>query len=390
MTTQPQAVLDYGSINGKVRELGDGSLVVPARFSRAGTQIYGAPRFDVPTPVMRHAKDWLAPETIAQLAGITITIGHAAMIDDENVNSHSVGMVGTDVHIDGEWSAGDLIVQGKRAKSMALAGMDLSVGYYAEFRQECGVHDGITYEWAMYPIRMNHVALVERGRAGGARVMLDSVENGLHCLTQQCNATVAGGDLMTEPTTPEVSAAGQGWLEVVVDGESHKVRQGPADLIVRLAKERDVAIAACAAAQTVADEAAGKIAGLESDVQALKDAKPDLDAIRAEVKDAVSSRYALEADVKSLGLDVTDAMSDDDVRRAAVADMSPSAKIEHMNADNIGGLYAYLMAERKGATAADRALRGTLDSIATDRATQAAAQTPGDLALVSAVTGAHK
>ena len=387
MPNQTEIFDRIGLDTANIKTLGDGSLMVKARLSRAGLQYYGAPRFDSLTPVMRHAKDWLSPETVSQLAGLPITIRHAAMVDEDNVGELSVGVVGTDVHVDdAEYTAARIVVQGRKAKTLLLSGQmtELSVGYYAEFRREPGVHDGVPYEWVMYPVRMNHVALLERGRAGGAKVLLDTAENGLHRLVEQSPTIVAGDAPMSDTNAPAVTPAGQGWLEVVVDGENHKVRQGPADLIVRLAKERDIAVADAAAAKVEAGEAKGKIAGLESEVQKLKDAAPDKDALRAEVKDEVSRRYILEADCKSVGVEVADEKDDVTLRREAIALIDSDIKLEHMADTEIGGLYSYLMGKSKGASKATKSLLATIDGIAAD-GDKAPAMTPGDLALVSAL-----
>ena len=362
----------------KVKTLGDGSLMLPARFSRAGIQVYGAPRFDVPTNVMRHAKDWLAPTAVAQLAGLTLTVDHVHMVDEDNVSAVSVGMVGTDVGVEDGHTVGTIIVQGKATKDLILsrAKVDLSVGYSASIVPESGVHDGVPYEWAMYPVSMNHVAIVESGRAGSARIMLDSAQDGLHCLAQQSVQTVQRGDTMSEQTI-DVNDAGKGWTEVVIDGESVKVRRDASALLVRVAKERNMAIADAA-------EKTGKIAGLEAKIAELKAATPNDAEIRDAVANELKGRWALEADCKAIGVEVADSVSDADLRRAAIAKLSPDFKIDKMADAEIGGLYNYLIGESKAAKAGDAQLRDAIDGIGKGDVS-GPELTPGQLAMRSAL-----
>ena len=186
---------------------------------------------------------------------------------------------------------------------------------------------------------------------------------------------------MTEPKAPEVNSAGQGWLSVVVDGETVKVRQGPADMIVRLAKERDVAVADAAANKTKAEEAEGKIAGMASDLQKIKDAAPDKDALRAEVKDELGRRFILEANCKSVGVEVADSKSDADLMREAIGLLDGDVKIDKMPDAGIGALYTYLLGNEKKASDADKSLRVTLDEIATDKKGDDATPNPVAVAL---------
>lgn len=193
---------------------------------------------------------------------------------------------------------------------------------------------------------------------------------------------------MTEPGI-QTTDGENGWVEVVVDGESVKVRKTPADLIVRIAKERDAYRDSATKATDRADAAEGKIAALEAKVAALDAAKPDLDKMRDSIREEVKGRVTLERECADLGIEVTDDKSDADLRREAVKDMDPTInRVDAMNDAAIGGVYQYLIAQRNAAKAANANLAGVLADVAKDAA-KPAEKSPATLDLEAAVASSN-
>jgi len=108
------------------------------------------------------------PEVVAASArtfeGVPITMDHpAALVDADGVEREAVGMVSDVVFDDATGRLrGDLLIWDERGiRAVADGTRELSAGYEAEYRR-----DGSGYR--QQDIRGNHVALVQRGRAGSA------------------------------------------------------------------------------------------------------------------------------------------------------------------------------------------------------------------------------
>ncbi len=368
----------------------DGSMLIPARFSRAGVYLYhdadGNPR-----RVLRHPDDVLSPEALSDIAGITVTLLHPdEMVTPSNYAQYGVGTVGTDVHRDGDHSAGTMIIHREDAQRAVAGGIEeISLGYWASVTDEAGTWDGEPYDARQRNQQHNHAALVPVGRAGpGARLLLDTAGNALQPWAQQLDGHCPRSATMTEPGI-QTTDGENGWVEVVVDGESVKVRKTPADLIVRIAKERDAYRDTATKATDRADAAEGKIAALEAKVTALDAAKPDLDKMRDSIREEVKGRVTLERECADLGIEVTDDKTDADLRREAVKDMDPTInRVDAMNDAAIGGVYQYLIAQRNAAKAANANLAGVLADVAKDAA-KPAEKSPATLDLEDAVASSN-
>src|SRR5690606_35603689 len=86
----------------------------------------------------------------------------------DNWKTLAVGEASTDVMRDGERLKIPLIVKDTNAIAAIQAGKrELSVGYACDLAFEPGITpDGLAYDAVQRNIRANHVAIVQRGRAG--------------------------------------------------------------------------------------------------------------------------------------------------------------------------------------------------------------------------------
>lgn len=155
-------------------ELPDGSLLcknVP--IARTGTQLYGAeelPKLKAngagEIRVERPAEEVFRPETIASFEGMTITLFHpdGEFVNPENWSELAKGHVQNvrrGEGADGDLLIADLLVKDQEAIDAIKAGMrELSCGYDADYEQ---IEPG---RGVQRNIIGNHVALVDKGRAG--------------------------------------------------------------------------------------------------------------------------------------------------------------------------------------------------------------------------------
>lgn len=148
-----------------------------AWVARAGVQVYvnpdGSTRREYRPP-----KEVFAAESLASLRGAPVTNEHPpTMVTGDNVRRYQVGTALTDGRQDGEHVAAELVVQDAATLRDVQSGKaELSCGYKLDIVKTAGVTpDGEAYDAIQTNIRINHVAIVQRGRAGSARLRLDGL-----------------------------------------------------------------------------------------------------------------------------------------------------------------------------------------------------------------------
>lgn len=169
-------------LGSKVRVLNDGTIAVPAKFTRSGVLEYcdetGAPHNEY-----RPIEEVFSAESLASFAGVAVTLLHPEeMVTPESWPSVAVGHAGDDVRQGGEYGEVTLYVKRADAIASVLSGesVECSAGYFCDVIEESGVgHDGIGYIARQTNIRGNHIAIgpVNWGRAGGnVRMYMDARE----------------------------------------------------------------------------------------------------------------------------------------------------------------------------------------------------------------------
>ena len=108
-------------------------------------------------------------DTLASLRGAPITLGHPAKgVTPDNWRDSVVGAIAGDPQVSGNTIVADILIGDREALRRLDDGVEeLSIGY--DFRLGA---DGST----IGPLRVNHVALVPKGRAGSSVRVLDSLE----------------------------------------------------------------------------------------------------------------------------------------------------------------------------------------------------------------------
>ena len=131
------------------------------------------------------------PEELAKgeatFRGIPLLIKHIYVSAETPEKESVVGSVGTDVSFDAPYLKSSLSVWDAEAIAMIESGAleELSCGYHYKPEMKPGTtSDGEAYDGRMIDIVGNHLALVERGRAGSDVIVADALPIGL---------TLAGG-----------------------------------------------------------------------------------------------------------------------------------------------------------------------------------------------------
>lgn len=164
------ARLDKGEITAQ------GFLRAPAFLTRVGVFKYRKTDGSV-VRELRHPDDVFAPLSLASLEMAPITDDHPAdFVTPENVKALSVGWISENIKTaDGLIDATAIVADGSAIRRVKSGKVELSCGYHADVVKEVGVFNGEPYDCRQTNIRYNHVAIVDRGRAGPqVRLRLDS------------------------------------------------------------------------------------------------------------------------------------------------------------------------------------------------------------------------
>jgi hypothetical protein len=157
----------------------EGFLKVPGRVARVGIQEYLAGELGLPgnpsriVRVMRPSEEVFNDTSLATYATSDVTVEHPpVMVDASTFKSVSVGVVVDKARVDGDFVVADLIVKDKAAIASIESGkVQLSAGYSAVY--DDNVPEGADYEFIQRDIKINHVALVDRARAGHQARLFD-------------------------------------------------------------------------------------------------------------------------------------------------------------------------------------------------------------------------
>lgn len=122
---------------------------------------------------LRLPEEVFAPESLASYKGKPVILTHeAGMIDTENVQQEHIGTILSEGIQDGENVRAQIVIHDAHSLSYGLR--ELSVGYSLDLEETPGEWKGQPYDAIQRNIRVNHLALVEKARAGdSARLNID-------------------------------------------------------------------------------------------------------------------------------------------------------------------------------------------------------------------------
>lgn len=206
-------VTDRLTVHDK-RRTGDGYLVTEARFARAGIYQYsgrdvGKPEKDV-VRVYRPEDEVFSDAAMASFAHKPITNDHPS----DNVTASTwkrdaVGVTDGRVARDGEFIVIPMMVCDAAAIADVDAGkVELSAGYTCDLEFIDGTApDGSSYDAVMRNIRGNHIALVDKGRAGSECRVGDSFGRTQETVTMNLQQITLVDSGIAIETTPQGAQA---------------------------------------------------------------------------------------------------------------------------------------------------------------------------------------
>lgn len=325
-------MLDRAEIAG-TRKTKDGYLVADVRAARSGVQQYrgaevGRPELDV-VNVWRPDDEVFKKDSLSSYAFKPVTVGHPTeMVTADNWKKLSVGNVGGDVARDGGFVRVPLVLMDAEAIQSVEGGLrELSMGYDVRLEFVDGVTpEGEPYQAIQRDIRINHAALVERGRAGPACRIGDQ---GKPDAKREREPATIGDDTMSN-------------RNMTVDGITIPVTDQAAQVIEKLQKQIGDQSTALADAKKAIDTATDAMKTLKDQhAKELADLKAQIPTAD-QLEGLLDKRSGLIDAAKKISPALADSFkgkSAADVRKAVVADKLGDAAVKDKSADYIAAQF---------------------------------------------------
>lgn len=160
----------------------NGYLHADARVTRAGVFVYHKADGST-TRELRHPDDVFKADSMATLENRPVTDGHPypGKLDAKNTKQFAVGNlvkspVKNDIYLDTRMMVTDQTAIDKIMREDSPV-REISCGYECKMVKESGIYQGERYDERQTNIVYNHVAIVDKGRAGPqARLVLDAAD----------------------------------------------------------------------------------------------------------------------------------------------------------------------------------------------------------------------
>jgi len=309
--------IDRGELR-KPTKLPNGWLRVDGLLTRTGVFTYtmpdGSKRRELRLP-----EEVFDPEALASFGLVPLTDAHPpTYLNADNAREYTAGAVSPPVR-EGDFVRASILVTDATviAKLEGNVARELSCGYSCELDEKPGVtSDGQRYDSIQRKIRGNHVAVVERGRAGPeARVRMDA------------------GEALDAPTplvlrsekTPEAPEAYV--RKIKIDGVEFEVTSDAAAQAYENEQRRQAA--ALEAAQKATAAATAKAESLQAKLDAagaeIEAKKKELAEVPAKLRAEAAARMQLEQSArKVLGAEAKfDGLTDDELRARVLKRLAP-------------------------------------------------------------------
>lgn len=317
----------------------EGFLLVEADTVKPGVYPYLWPD-GTTRRVLKPEAEILHPESLASMGRKPVTLDHPPeLVTADNVQTYGVGDVDGEIEAMGGFVRVKVAVRNAAAVQAIENGdaTEVSWGFEHDLDETPGVWEGIPYDAAQRGIRYNHLAIVKRGRVGGARLLMDSAE--------LIAANETGGSMKinvkgTEyDCSPDLAAAIEAEREerttkAEADEATHaaQLKKAKADE-ERLAGELD----ACKA--TIKD--------LEEKIKKKDEEKPKEKEGDAMPPDVFKSRLRLILAATQMGVDKADELAEADLRSAIVT--KAGLAVDGKSAEYIAAACDVLVIQRKAA-----------------------------------------
>ncbi|GAA4827370.1 DUF2213 domain-containing protein [Sphingosinicella ginsenosidimutans] len=322
----------------------DGYLRVTAKAARTGVQDYLGREVDPEgkhfaadqvVKVYRPPEEVFAADSVASFIGRPITDDHPAVpVTAKNWRDLARGVIGGAVR-DGEWLRFDLALMDADTVAKVDGGKrELSNGYSADLSIEDGTApDGTAYQAVQRRIRGNHIALVDRARAGPEARIAD----GGNKIFADCDfaPVILIADAATETNTMPKFLTLDGLKVDLADAEAVEAA------IAKLQRQANDAATKLTAAEAKNVADAATIVAKDAEIADLKAKLADAAITPAKLADAAKEYADVQAKAKALGVSFAED-ADTAAIKKAVVDAKMGDKAKDYTADHIDIAFAAL------------------------------------------------
>jgi hypothetical protein len=317
----------------------DGYLMDSPVIARTGIQLYQRPDGSLRRE-LRLPEDVFDAASLATFSGKPITDDHPPeAITAKNFKKYAIGVISGAAYQDGETVKAAIIIHDGASVDKAIKGgkRELSVGYKVVLDETPGIWNGEAYDAIQKSINVNHLSLVQRGRAGNARLNLDRHDAVSFNQEEEVNMTTDTLGRLRLDSGLEYQAA----QEVVIAYE--KMRADGGEMVTKLdnlSKQLD----------TISAERDTLKAQIESADKIRSDA---LEAARTEIK----ARAELDKVAESFKVDGL-GKTDREVKEMVIKTIRSDADLEGKSEDYINAAFDLTVSMKKDAAIATQRLAG--------------------------------
>lgn len=289
---------DFGELCSPPTKTPEGYLMAQGLATRTGVFRYRDPITKKIVREYRPPSEVARADSLSTLAGKPLTVGHPKEpVTPTNWGEYAVGSVGSDVYVSSDGYV-RVTISAQRADAIdALEGgkIELSCGYVCEVDPTPGTTpDGEAYDAIQRNVRYDHLAIVQRGRAGAAcRVRMDEADEAYAVRADESDPINTPNPAGTPAsTTKEASMA-----VFKIDGADHEVEDASLAVAIKTLMARADASEALQAKLDATKEDVEKL-------QAKLDAAPDVtEAAKRLISLRENARKVAGAREKALKLD---------------------------------------------------------------------------------------
>jgi hypothetical protein len=274
--------------------------------TRSGIFVYHMPNGKVQKEY-RSAEEVFKADSLATYRGVPITNGHNGLITKDNPNG-IIGAVISPGAQDGDNVRAEVIIHDPNKLGQRK---ELSCGYTCDLDPTPGEFNGQHYDYAQRNIKINHLAVVVKGRAGNARLRLDSNDG-------------VSGSFEQENKMAETKL-------VTVKLDDIEYQASPE--VVNALNKRQAAL----------DELKSKHDKLEAERDTLKadtsKHKDELEKIKTDLKKEMEARATLETIAKQYEVKADEADDIVSIQKKVLAKLRPTLKLDGKSDEYIASAF---------------------------------------------------
>lgn len=169
---------DRGTVKGDAKVTDEGYIRAKAVVTRTGVFLYQNPDGTIRRE-LRHPEDVWDTDSIESMHMIPVTDGHPMekLVSSENASRLAIGYTGETIKNEDPYVIANMVITHQDGVNSVtkMGRKELSLGYTVDLDETPGEYNGEQYDARQRNIRYNHLAIVDKARAGNeARIALDS------------------------------------------------------------------------------------------------------------------------------------------------------------------------------------------------------------------------